>query len=104
MSIDLGYDIPFDQDPSMGRKEKTMSDKEKVVVKREEVEEISPLDLDLNKAIEKMIEELEGIEEHFDINNDELGVVMVTNLREIIASIMAGFHARHVLVRKLMEV
>lgn len=86
-----------------------MSNKEKVVVdkmgeKWEDAEEISPLDLDLDKAIEKMVEELRGLEEHFDIKNDELGVVMVTNLKETIACVMASFNAKRVLIRKLTEV
>lgn len=82
-----------------------MSDKEKTVVRREDdAEETSPLDLDLDKAIEKLVEEFKGLEDHFDIKEDELGVVMVTNLRETITCVLASFNAKRILIRKLTEV
>ena len=80
-----------------------MSDKEKVIVKREnDADQVSALDLDVEKAITLLVEEFKGLEEHFDIKDDELGVTMVDNLRATAASILASFNARNNLIRKLV--
>ena len=83
-----------------------MSDREKTIIKKEEAEAISPLDVDLNKAIDTLAKELKGLEDHFDIKHDEdeLGVVMVQNLKETTAIILASFTARMKLIGKLTEV
>ncbi len=70
-----------------------------------EKEDVKPvivgMDVDLDKTHDCLAEELNKLAEHHDVMEDELGVVLLEDLKHTIIVLVAAYHARLSMVGKI---
>ncbi len=64
-------------------------------------EDVNPMDVDLNKTHSCLAGELKELAEHHDVMEDELGVILLDDLKHTIIVLVTAYHARLSMVGKI---